>query len=153
MRHFYDNTEVMMAVIRPFKALRPAKGLASKIAALPYDVYSRQEAAEAVRGDEYTFLRIDRPETQFEPGHDMYAPEVYARASEMLAEMEKEGKFVQDDRPCFYVYELTMDGRTQTGLVAASSVDDYINGVIKKHENTRKEKEADRIKHVDTCSA
>ena len=142
-----------MAVIRPFKALRPAKGLADKIAALPYDVYSRKEAAEAVKGDEYTFLRIDRPETQFEPEHDMYAPEVYEKAAQMLREMEEEGKFVQDEQPCLYIYELTMDGRSQTGLVAASSVDDYINGVIKKHENTRKEKEADRIRHVDVCSA
>ena len=142
-----------MAEIRPFKALRPAAGLEEKIAALPYDVYNRAEAADVVRDDKYTFLRIDRPETQFELTHDMYADEVYEKASQMLVEMEKEGSFVQDEKAQLYIYELTMDGRAQTGLVAASSVDDYINGVIKKHENTRKEKEADRIRHVDVCSA
>lgn len=142
-----------MAEIRPFRAVRPKKGLASCIAALPYDVYSRQEAAEKVKDDKYSFLRIDRPETQFPPAQDMYADEVYEKAAEMLNEMIKEGSFVQDDKACYYIYELTMDGRSQTGLVAASSVDDYINNVIRKHENTRKEKEADRIRHVDICSA
>ena len=142
-----------MAKIKAFKAVRPAQELAEKIAALPYDVYNREEAAEKVKGDNYSFLRIDRPETQFSPDADMYAPEVYAKASEMLDEMEKKGEFVQDQTECLYIYELTMDGRTQTGLVACSSVDDYINDVVKKHENTRKEKEADRIRHVDICSA
>ncbi len=142
-----------MAEIRPFKAVRPRKDLSEKIAALPYDVYSREEAAKKVEGDKYSFLRIDRPETQFEPSHDMYAKEVYEKAAEMLEEMQKEGSFIQDDKACYYIYELTMDGRSQTGLVAVSAVDDYINNVIKKHENTRKEKEADRIRHVDVCSA
>ncbi len=142
-----------MAVIRPFRALRPAKGKAEEIAALPYDVYSRQEAREAVKDKELTFLRIDRPETQFPAGYDIYADEVYEKADEMLREMEQEGAYVQDSRACYYIYELTMNGRSQTGLVAASSVDDYLTGVIKKHENTRKEKEEDRVRHVDACSA
>lgn len=142
-----------MAVIRPFKALRPTRETAASVAALPYDVYSREEAREAVKGDDLTFLRIDRPETQFPAGHDIYAEEVYDKADEMLRDMEEKGIFVQDDKACFYVYELTMDGRAQTGLVAASSVDDYMNNVVRKHENTRKDKEADRIHHVDTCSA
>ena len=142
-----------MAVIRPFKALRPANDKASSVAALPYDVYNREEAREEVKGDNLTFLRIDRPETQFPVDQDMYADCVYEKASAMLEEMEKEGIFVQDPKACYYIYELTMDGRAQTGLVAASSVDDYISGVIRKHENTRKEKEEDRIRHVDTCSA
>jgi uncharacterized protein (DUF1015 family) len=142
-----------MAEIRPFKAVRPRKDLSEKIAALPYDVYSREEAAKKVEGDKYSFLRIDRPETQFEPTHDMYAKEVYEKAAEMLEDMQKEGSFIQDEKPCYYIYELTMDGRSQTGLVAVSAVDDYINNVIRKHENTRKEKEADRIRHVDICSA
>lgn len=141
-----------MATIRPFQAIRPAKDLADKIAALPYDVYSREEAAQKVQNDQYSFLRIDRPETQFPPTQDMYAPEVYEKAAQMLSDMQKEGSFVQDEQACYYIYELTMDGRTQTGLVAASSVDDYLNNVIEKHENTRKEKEADRIRHVDVCS-
>lgn len=142
-----------MAVIRPFRALRPTKETAASVAALPYDVYSREEAREVVKGDDLTFLRIDRPETQFPAGHDIYADEVYDKADEMLREMEDNGVFVQDEKACFYIYELTMDGRAQTGLVAASSVNDYMNNVIKKHENTRKDKEADRIHHVDTCSA
>ena len=130
-----------MATIKPFKALKPADGLADKIAALPYDVYSREEAAKKVENDNYSFLRIDRPETQFPADQDMYAPEVYKKASQMLSEMERDGSFVQESKGCYYLYELTMAGRAQTGLVAVSSVDDYINGVIKKHENTRKEKE------------
>ncbi len=142
-----------MAVIRPFRALRPAPGQAAAVAALPYDVYSREEAREAIKDKPVTFLRIDRPETQFPAGYDIYAEEVYEKADEMLKEMEEKGVFRQDEKACFYIYELTMDGRAQTGLVAASSVDDYLNSVIKKHENTRKEKEADRIHHVDTCSA
>ncbi len=142
-----------MATIRPFKALRPKKELSDKIAALPYDVYNREEAAKKVENDRYSFLRIDRPETQFPKDQDMYAPEVYKKAAEMLEEMQKEGSFVQDAKACYYIYELTMDGRSQTGLVAASAVDDYINNIIRKHENTRKEKEADRIRHVDTCNA
>ena len=142
-----------MAHIRPFQAVRPADGLADKIAALPYDVYSREEAAEKVKGDSYSFLRIDRPETQFPKEQDMYAPQVYEKANQMLQGMLKEGALVRDEKPCYYVYELTMDGRAQTGLVAVSAVDDYLTGVIEKHENTRKEKEADRIRHVDTCSA
>ncbi len=142
-----------MAEIRPFRALRPKKELSDKIAALPYDVYSREEAAEKVKDDRYSFLRIDRPETQFQKEQDMYAPEVYKKASDMLKEMQADGSFIQDERAYYYIYELTMDNRSQTGLVAVSAVDDYINNVIRKHENTRKEKEADRIRHVDACSA
>ena len=141
-----------MADIRPFCAIRPSKDKAVLIAALPYDVYNREEAREVVKDNKDSFLNIDRPETQFEPGHDMYAPEVYAKADEMLREMIADGRFIRDAAPCYYLYSLTMDGRTQTGIVAASSVDDYDNGVIKKHENTRAEKEADRIRHVDTTS-
>ena len=142
-----------MAVIRPFRALRPRTELADKVAALPYDVYSRSEACDKVEGVGYSFLRIDRPENQFEPDCDMYAPEIYQKADEMLRQMESEGVFVQDERACYYIYELVMDGRSQTGLVACSAVDDYISGVIKKHENTRREKEEDRVRHVDVCSA
>ena len=127
-----------MASIRPFRALRPTKETVSKVAALPYDVYSREEARKEVAGDEFSFLRIDRPETQFPEDQDMYAPCVYKKADEMLRDMEERGIFVQDAAPSYYIYELTMNGRAQTGLVACSSVDDYVSGVIKKHENTRK---------------
>lgn len=142
-----------MANIIPFRAVRPRADLAEKIAALPYDVYSREEAREAVKGDGYTFLRIDRPETQFPEDYDMYAPEVYDKAKEMLGRMIEEGLFMQDSKAAYYVYELIMDGRSQVGIGACASVDDYDNRVIKKHENTRADKEADRIRHVDVCSA
>ncbi len=142
-----------MADIIPFKALRPRTDLVEKIAALPYDVYSREEARKKVTGDEFSFLRIDRPETQFPEDYDMYAPEVYEKAREMLQEMIKRGEFVMEDKPAYYVYELVMNGRSQTGIAACASVDDYENQVIKKHENTRAEKEADRIRHVDVCNA
>ena len=142
-----------MADIIPFKALRPRTDLVEKIAALPYDVYSREEARKKVTGDEFSFLRIDRPETQFPEDYDMYAPEVYEKASEMLQEMITRGEFVMENKPAYYVYELVMNGRSQTGIAACASVDDYENQVIKKHENTRAEKEADRIRHVDVCNA
>ena len=142
-----------MADIIPFRAVRPRADLADRIAALPYDVYNRKEAREAVKGDDYTFLRIDRPETQFPEGYDMYAPEVYEKAREMLAQMIEDGLFIQEEKEAYYVYELVMDGRSQVGIGACASVDDYDSQVIKKHENTRADKEADRIRHVDVCSA
>ncbi len=142
-----------MAVIRPFMGIRPAKEVVSRVAALPYDVYNRKEAYEEAAKDRLSFLNIDRPETQFEETHDMYAPEVYQKAHDMLWERVEQKIFVQEEQNVYYLYELTMDGRSQTGLVACASIDDYVNCVIKKHENTRAEKEADRIRHVDVCSA
>ena len=142
-----------MADVRPIKALRPVHGLDDKIAALPYDVYSRAEAYELTRGDELSFLRIDRPETQFEPDHDMYAPEVYAEAGEMLHDMIDNGSFVRDDKPYYYIYALTMDGVTQNGIAACASAADYRNGIIKKHENTREDKLIDRVNHIRSCHA
>ena len=142
-----------MAVIRPFQAYRPKKGLEDKIAALPYDVYNREEACEAVKDNPLSFLNIDRAETQFDSSMDTYADEVYAKAHELLWGMMEKGEFVQEDKPIYYIYELTMDGRVQTGIVACASVDDYQNQVIKKHENTRADKELDRIRHVETCKA
>jgi len=144
---------VRMADIVPFKALRPREDLADKIAALPYDVYDRKEAREKTADDTLSFLRIDRPETQFPEDYDMYAPEVYEKAREMLEEMTRRGEFVSEEAPAYYVYELVMNGRSQVGICACASVDDYENGLIKRHENTRAEKEADRIRHVDVCNA
>ena len=141
-----------MAQIRPFKAYRPCKGMEEKIAALPYDVYNRQEACEVVKKNPESFLAVDRAETQFGEEVDTYADCVYEKADQMLREKIQEGKFVQDPMPCFYLYELTMDGHSQTGVVGCASIDDYRNNVIKKHENTRADKEEDRIRHVDTCS-
>lgn len=142
-----------MAVIRPFYAIRPTKDKASKIAALPYDVYNRQEAKQEVSKNPESFLRIDRAETQFEDNVDTYAPEVYQRAHDLLWDMVSEGSFVKEEKACYYIYELTMGGRTQTGITACASIDDYEQGIIKKHENTRAEKEQDRICHVDVCNA
>lgn len=142
-----------MATIKPFRAVRPCKELVHKVAALPYDVYNRAEAREAALKEPLSFLNIDRPETQFPKEYDMYADEVYAKAASMLSEQRTTGIYVQDSTPCFYLYELTMEGRSQTGLVACASIDDYQNQVIRKHENTREEKEQDRIRHVDTLSA
>ncbi len=142
-----------MADIRPFAAVRPRKDIASAVAALPYDVYSRKEAKEEVSGKPLSFLCIDRAETGLPDEVDTYAPEVYARARTLFEKMIEDGNFVSDDKPCYYIYELTMDGRTQSGIVAVSAVDDYLSGTIKKHENTRADKEQDRINHVDTLSA
>ncbi len=142
-----------MAQVRPFAAVRPRADLADKIAALPYDVYNRAEAKAKVQGDNYSFLRIDRAESQLPDDVDTYDERVYAKAKELLYSMIEDGSFVTEEKPCYYVYELTMDGRKQAGIVACSSIDDYQSGVIKKHENTRADKEQDRINHVDTLSA
>lgn len=142
-----------MADIRPFCAVRPREGLEDRIAALPYDVYDRKEALAETEKNPMSFLRIDRAETQFPEDTDMYADCVYEKARELLEEMIEGGQFVTEEAPCYYIYELTMNGRSQTGIAACASVDDYESQVIKKHENTRAEKEADRIRHVDVCSA
>ncbi len=142
-----------MADIRPFKAIRPAQEKAATIASLPYDVFNRAEAREKVERQPQSFLAIDRPETQFPEDYDMYAPEVYKKAHDMLWEQIEGGAFIQDEKPCYYIYEQNMNGRVQTGIVACASIDDYLNNVIKKHENTREEKEQDRISHVYTCEA
>lgn len=142
-----------MATVRPFICVRPAADKADKIAALPYDVYNREEACQVVKNNPLSFLNIDRAETQFDASVDTYDERVYRKAKDLLDKMEAEGSFITDNDRCYYIYELTMDGRKQTGLVACASIDDYANGVIKKHENTRADKEVDRINHVDNCNA
>lgn len=142
-----------MADIRPFRAVRPASGLEAEIAALPYDVYSRAEARHYVASHPGSFLTIDRAETTLPKNVDLYDDSVYKHAGTLLRSWIARGRFVQDGSPCYYVYAQTMGGRTQTGIVACASIDDYQNNVIKKHENTRAEKEQDRIRHVDACSA
>ena len=142
-----------MAVVKPFSCVRPDAGLASRVAALPYDVYDRAEAKVEVKREPLSFLAIDRAETQFDDSVDMYSPQVYNKAKDLFEARVADKTFITDQDNTYYVYALTMDGRTQTGLVACASIDDYLNNVIKKHENTRAEKEVDRIKHVDTLSA
>ena len=142
-----------MAVFKPFKALRPVNEYASRVAALPYDVMNSSEAREMVKGNPYSFLHVDKAEIDLEKGVDLYSDEVYKKAKENLEKLEKDGVMKQDEKKCFYIYRQIMNGREQTGLVGCASIDDYINNQIKKHELTRADKEADRIRHVDTCDA
>lgn len=142
-----------MAIVKPFICIRPEAGKAEQVAALPYDVYNRKEACEAVKGNPLSFLNIDRAETQFPDDVDTYDDRVYDKAREILDRQIADGVYVTDPQENYYLYELTMDGRSQTGAVACCSIDDYVNGVIKKHENTREDKEIDRIRHVDTTNA
>ena len=142
-----------MPQITPFRSIRPNPILASRIAALPYDVYNRKEALAEVEREPRSFLRIDRAETQFPEDVDLYDERVYQKARELLERSVADGSFIMEEKPYYYIYELTMNGRTQTGIAACSSIDDYIGGVIRKHENTRQDKELDRIRHVDTTDA
>ncbi|AGA70709.1 hypothetical protein Desdi_3315 [Desulfitobacterium dichloroeliminans LMG P-21439] len=142
-----------MARIRPFQALRPREDVASKVAALPYDVYNREEALEEVKKEPLSFLKVDRAETQFPEDFNPYDPQVYQKAKDILQAMTEEGILIREEKPCYYIYELTMNGRAQTGLVGCAAIDDYLNDVIKKHELTREDKEQDRINHVDVCNA
>ena len=142
-----------MAIVKPFLCVHPSDGHYEEVSALPYDVFSREEAREEVKDKPYSFLNIDRPETQFSPEQDMYADCVYEKAARMLEAWEQKGILTEEKEACYYIYALTMDGREQNGIVACSSVDDYLTGVIRKHEFTLAEKEMDRIRHVDTCNA
>lgn len=142
-----------MAVIKAFECIRPDEKVADRVAALPYDVYNREEALKEVEREPLSFLAIDRAETQFDSSVDTYADCVYDKARERLDGRIADGTFITDTDKAYYVYELTMNGRTQTGIAACASIDDYNNNIIKKHENTRADKEQDRINHVDRCSA
>lgn len=142
-----------MAIFKPFRALRPTTEFASRVAALPYDVMNSEEARDMVKNNPYSFLHVDKAEIDLEKNIDIYSDEVYLKARENLLGLEKNGVMQQDEKPCFYIYRQIMNGREQTGLVGCASIDDYINNEIKKHELTRADKEADRIRHVDTCDA
>ena len=141
-----------MAAIRPFRSLRPTVETAARVAALPYDVYSFSEAKTEVLREPLSFLRIDRAETLLPEGTDPYCPAVYETARDEIARFCREGVLITEEKPCYYLYELTGMGHTQTGIVALSSVDDYLDGTIRRHENTREEKELDRIRHVDVTN-
>lgn len=142
-----------MLNIRPFTCVRPAEDMAKKTAALPYDVYNRKEAKAYVKDKPYSFLRIDRPETAFDEDFDMYSDEAYQKAKELLNKDIESGIYIKDNDEAYYIYELTMGSRSQNGIVACASIDDYDQNRIKKHENTRVQKELDRIRHIDTLSA
>ena len=142
-----------MVRIRPFRAVRPNEGYEDKVAALPYDVMTSEEARVSEAGKPLSFMHIDRAEIDLPVGTDPYSQEVYDRAKKNLENQIEEGVFFQDEEPRFYIYRLTMSGRSQTGLVCCASIDDYDAGVIKKHELTRAEKEEDRVRHVDALDA
>lgn len=143
-----------MAVFRSFKAIRPIASKAQDVAALPYDVMNSEEAKSMVRGKPCSFLHVDKAEIDFEPiPENIYTEDVYLKARENLDRLVTDGVCCQDEKPCIYIYRQIMNGRSQTGLVGCTAIDDYINNVIKKHELTRADKEADRINHVDYCDA
>ena len=142
-----------MAVLKPFKAVRPKDEYASQVGALPYDVMNSEEAREMVKDKPYSFLHVDKAEVDLPQGIDIYSAEVYEKAKENLDALSENGICKQDEKPMLYIYRQIMNGREQTGIVGCTAVDDYINNVIKKHEFTRADKEADRIRHVDTLDA
>lgn len=142
-----------MSNIKPFKALRPQAQLAKQVASKPYDVLSSAEAKIEAQGNPATFLHITKSEIDLPEGIDVHSAEVYEKAKENLTAFIKRDVLFRDDRECYYIYRLIMDGRSQTGLVCVSSVDDYEKGLIKKHELTRPDKEKDRIDHIQTTGA
>ncbi|HAM16417.1 MAG TPA: DUF1015 domain-containing protein, partial [Eggerthellaceae bacterium] len=142
-----------MADVRPFKAIRATAESAPVVAALPYDVQSVPEARKIVADNPQSFLAIDEPVVNFPAGTDPFDLLVYLKAGAMLRDLKTRGTYVVDSDEMFYLYELTMDGRVQTGLVGCVAIDDYLNGIVKEHESTRVDKEVDRINHVRGCEA
>ncbi|MFW5799837.1 MAG: DUF1015 domain-containing protein [Spirochaetota bacterium] len=142
-----------MITIKPFRGLRPKKELAEKVASPPYDVINSEEARKLAEGDKYTFLHVVKPEIDLDKDISLYDDRVYNKGKENLDNMIKEGILFQDDKPCFYIYRQKMKEHTQYGLVAGASVEDYDADRIKKHEYTRKKKEEDRTKHIETLNA
>ncbi|HVP07301.1 MAG TPA: DUF1015 family protein [Candidatus Acidoferrum sp.] len=142
-----------MSVVRPLRGLRPRPEYAAKVACPPYDVLNTAEARAMAEGNPISFLRVNKAELEFPDSTDPYSPEVYQRAYENLARLEHDGVMIRDSKPCFYLYRLTMNGRPQTGLVALTSVEEYLQGKIKKHEHTRPEKVNDRANHITSVQA
>jgi uncharacterized protein (DUF1015 family) len=142
-----------MAIIRPFNGLRPKEELAAKVAARPYDVLSSEEAKTAASGNPYSYYHVSKSEIDLPAGIDTHSQQVYDKAAENLHRLVTEGTLLPDTQPSYYIYKLIMNGRAQTGLVCVSSVADYNNGIIKKHEFTRPDKELDRINHIKTTRA
>jgi uncharacterized protein (DUF1015 family) len=142
-----------MATIVPFKALRPQAQFAKQVASRPYDVLNAREAKEEARGNPYSFLHITKPEIDLPEDMNSYAPEVYEKAKENLQAYMQRDVLFRENKSCYYIYRLIMNGRSQTGLVCGSSVKDYESDVIKKHEFTRPEKEQDRINHIRITGA
>lgn len=142
-----------MATLRPFPALLPKPDLASRICELPYDVMSSDEARALAEGNPLSFLRVSKPEIDLPPGTDLYSPEVYARGRENLQRLLRDGALVKDSQACLYLYRQVMGAHAQTGVVAAASCQEYLDGSIRKHELTRIDKEDDRVRHIETLEA
>ncbi|HHY80403.1 MAG TPA: DUF1015 domain-containing protein [Thermoanaerobacter sp.] len=142
-----------MATVKPFKAIRPAPGLANKIVSLPYDVVNTEEARNLAKDNPYSFLHVDRAEIDLVPSINPYDEIVYEKARENFDRMLKKGLLIKDNEENYYIYREIMNGRSQVGLVATVSIDEYLEGIIKKHELTLPEKEQDRINHMDYCDA
>ena len=142
-----------MALIKPFAALRPQPELASQICELPYDVMSSEEARQMAAGNPLSFLHVSKPEIDLPPGTDTYSPEVYETGKKNFQKLIAQGALKQDAQPCFYLYCQIMGGHTQVGLVAAASCEEYLTGIIKKHELTRPDKEDDRVRHIEALNS
>lgn len=142
-----------MATFRPFASIRPRPFLAEKVAALPYDVMNSEEARKAAEGNPYSFLHVDKAEIDLPPDTDLYDDSVYEKAASNLQQMITDGVYVREEKPVYYIYRLLMGEKSQAGIVGCASIDEYMDGTIKKHELTVAAKEADRIRHVDTCNA
>ena len=147
-----SEVQKRMTCFEPFHALRPRAELAQAALCPPYDVVTRQEAEKIAGESPYSFMRVIRAEVDL-PDADPYSEAVYRKGAENLNKLEEDGIYFTDGKPCYYIYSETLNGRSQTGIVGCSSIDDYENGVIKRHEVTRTEKELDRIRHFETCSA
>lgn len=142
-----------VAVVRPFMALRPLPELAERVSSPPYDVLSREEAEKLAKDNPYSFLHVERAEIDLEENIDPYNEAVYQKARENFMKMKEKKILIKDGKECYYIYRERMGDRVQTGLVALVSIDDYLNGVVKRHEHTLSEKEEDRVKHMDYCDA
>ena len=142
-----------MATIKPFKGIRPPKELIEQIESRPYDVLNSEEAREEAKGNEKSLYHIIKPEIDFEVGTSEYDPRVYEQAAKNFKKFQEKGWLVQDEKDHYYIYAQTMNNKTQYGLVVGAYVNDYLDGTIKKHELTRKDKEEDRMKHVRICDA
>src|SRR6266513_1910938 len=145
--------KLFMATIKPFAALRPRSDLAEKICELPYDVMSSEEAREIAAGNPLSFLRVSKPEIDLPPGADICAPEVYAKSKENFQRLIADGALQEEAQPCFYLYRQVMGKHLQVGLVAVASCEEYLRGIIKKHELTRPDKEDDRVRHIEALNS
>lgn len=149
----FESKGEIMANLKEFFCIRPKECYVKAVAALPYDVYSREEARKEIEREPMTFLKIDRSDALFHSSVSSNDPCVYEKTRELFEEMLKEEVFMNEDVECLYVYELGWASKVQSGIVACISIDDFLNGTVKKHENTRKEKQEDRIKHIEACQA